>query len=158
MEDFNKLLNNSKKKLALADYMLTNTYEMLKEPKILLSILQNIDLAFMNSLRSILVFERIFKRVPVFGESYTSMSNIYLSKVQKRYKFDSKFIKNMNKIKEITESHISSQIEFERKEDFIIADDNYKLKKITKNEIILFLKCGKEFNQKITKILEDYND
>ena len=158
MDNFTIKLNHSKKRLSLADYMLTNTYSMLKEPKILVSVLENIFLAFNESLSSLLDFERAFKRVPSFGTSFESMSNVYISKVQNRYKLDKSFIKVMNEIKETIDYHKSSPVEFERKEKIVMANERYDLKTISKDKVYAYLMKAKEFAKKVETIQGEYND
>jgi hypothetical protein len=158
MENFERDFETAKKKIYLAEYMLTNTYALLKDPKLLLAILENIQMSLEFGLNAILGYERIFRRIPPFHNSLDSKINTFKLKVQKRLKFDDKCIKIILKISDILNEHKNSSVEFSRNKKYVIANDAYNLKTISVEDLKENINICKDFLNKINQILGDKND
>ena len=76
MEKFQELREISQKKILLADHILTQTYPLLKDPKLLIAAVDNIFLAYSNSMGALLHYERLFKRVPSFTDNFESKMRV----------------------------------------------------------------------------------
>ena len=57
MEKYEELRDMARKKIQIADHMLTMTYPMIKDPKLLLAVMENIFLALTNSIAASLLNE-----------------------------------------------------------------------------------------------------
>ncbi|MFT4326030.1 MAG: hypothetical protein ACMXYK_00850 [Candidatus Woesearchaeota archaeon] len=153
MEQYDDTLAIAKQKIFVSEYMLSNTYELLKDPKLLLAILDNVHTAYMETLKSLLGYERFFKRIPSYATSLESMINVYSLKVQKRYDLDKKYAISMMEIKEILDEHKDAAVEFSRKEKLVIANDSYTLKTISKESLKKTIETCKEFLKKTEGIV-----
>jgi len=72
MEQFQEAIQKANQKLKIADHMIFMTYPLVKDSKLLLSIIQNIFLALTNAMSSILYYERLFKKIPSFNDNFDS--------------------------------------------------------------------------------------
>lgn len=145
MEKFQEARHKARKRLKIADHMITMTYPLVKDSKLLLAVLENLFLALANSMASVLYYERLFKRIPPFHDTFESKFNMFRAKVVPRYKIDTKYVSMINEIKDIIVLHKKSPVEFTRKDKFVIASEGYKLKTISVSQIRQFIENSKKF-------------
>ncbi len=147
MEQFQVARDNAVRKLNIADHMLTMTYPLVQDPKLLLAVLENIFSAMENAMSSVLHYERLFKRIPQFQESFESKLTVFKSRVQPKYSINGEYIKILYELREIIVEHKHSPVEFARKDKFVICSDNYKMKAISVPEIKKYIAKAKTFIQ-----------
>jgi len=147
MEQFQVARDNAVRKLNIADHMLTMTYPLVQDPKLLLAVLKNIFSAMENAMSSVLHYERLFKRIPQFQESFESKLTLFKSRVQPKYSINGEYIKILYELREIIVEHKHSPVEFARKDKFVICSDNYKMKTISVPEIKNYIAKAKTFIQ-----------
>ena len=155
MEVYQRLREEAKKKLSLADHMLYVTYPLVKDPKLLLAVMENIFLALTHTLGSLLYYERMFKRVPPFFDTFESKYRVFSEKCVERYGIEQEYLNLLRNVKEILIAHKRSPIEFSRKDQFVICSDDYQLKVLKISEIKEILAKTKEFNTRIENILKE---
>lgn len=154
MERFQELMGVAKKKLQIADHMLTQTYPLVRDPRLLVTILENIFLALTNSMGSILYYERLFKRIPPFQDNFNSKFNMFRQKCTEKYKIDKVYLYLIEDVKNILYQHKKSPVEFSRKDSFVICSEDYKMKVVTVDEIRGYLNKTKLFIQGAYAILK----
>ena len=157
MEKYQELREKAKSTLNKADHMLTMTYPMLNEPKILISVNNNMLQAMEQAMTAILEYERLFKRIPAYHEDFISKANIFRDKIIPRHGIDPKYLKLMMDLREIMKAHEESPVEFTRKSKFVMADENYHLRTITATDLKKQLNKAKLFIDEAT-ILTREND
>ena len=155
MEKFQELQENAKKNYRIADHMLNVTYPLLKDTKLLLGVTENLFLALMNSMSSLLHYERIFKLVPHFQDNFESKFHIFCSRCTRRHNLDQDYPKLIQEMKEIILLHKKSPVTFRRKDRFIICTSKYQVKAITSHQLRNNLKKTKEFLNIITKLTKN---
>ncbi len=158
MEHFQELREIAKKKIIVADHMLTQTYPMVKEPKLLLAVLENIFLALANAMTSLLEYERLFKRIPAYQETFDSKLNIFRIRLVDKYKIDKKYVQMISDVKETILEHKKSPVEFARKDKLVICDDEYQMKSISLAGIKQNISDTKQFIDIIQKITSKNED
>ena len=152
--NYNEKLQNANKLLKTTEYLATTTYKLVKDPKILMNVLQKIYDAFDESIAALLYRDREVKLISHFHDSAQSRLNIFQQKCIKRYNLDKKIISTVNELKELIEEHKNSPMEFTRKKEFVICNDNFKFKKISVDTAKEFLDKAKNFVYKIEKIIQ----
>ncbi len=153
MEKFQELRDLSKKKLQLADHILTMTYPIVKDARLLLAVTENLFLSLTYSMSSILHYERLFKRVPPFPDNFNSKLDLFKSNCAQRYKIDPEHIKLIQNIKDIVVSHKKSPVEFQRKDRFVICSENYRIRSISEMELKNYISKAKSFIGNVTTIV-----
>lgn len=155
MESFEVKLKDAKDKIYVADHMLTNTYSLLKDPKILLAIIDNISLSFEGALSAFLEHERIFRRIPSYNQTPESELNFFLLKVKDKYDFDSDLVETYVKVRDILAAHKDSSMEFSREGSFVMANEEYDLTKISPEDIKKDIKSCKDFQAIVEKKIKE---
>ncbi|MEK6948822.1 MAG: hypothetical protein AABX34_01280 [Nanoarchaeota archaeon] len=157
MEKFNELMESAEKKLNFADYILSMTYPLVKDPKLLLSVAENMFLAFNYSLTSLLYYERHFKRIPPFQDNFSLKLQLFKDECAERYGIGNEQLKAMQELKEILIAHKKSPIEFPRKESFMIFNESYEAKTLTQDLLKDYIKKAKLFIKKLSTIIRKEN-
>ena len=153
MEKFQELRDSAGKKLQIVDYMLTMTYPLVRDPKLLLSVAENLFLAYSYSISSLLHYERLFKRIPPFQEDFSSKLDMFADRCLKKYSIDSENISIIRDLKEIIVAHRKSPVEFSRKDSFVICDGDYRLRTISPGIIKGYVEKAKLFIKKASSIV-----
>ena len=89
MDEFEALRETARKKVQMADHTLTRIFPSVKDPSLLVASLEHLFLALSSSLGALLAYERLFKRIPPFQDSFSSkfsnasfnLDNICLTKL-----------------------------------------------------------------------------
>ena len=145
MEQFQEDIAQARKKIYVADHMLSNAFNLLKDPKILLAILDNIHECFTKSLSGFLAHERLFKRIPAYSKNPESEMNLFKLKILKQYGFDQQVVKSFDKVRDLLIAHGKAPVEFTRKDNYVIASNKYDLKTISPELTKQFITDGKSF-------------
>jgi len=153
MEKFQELRDAASKKMHLADHMLTMTYPMVKDPKLLLSVIENLFLALTYGMSSLLHYERLFKRIPPFADNFAGKFELFKDKCLEKYNIDNEIVKIMQDTKEIIVAHKKSPMEFPRKETLVICNGDYRMKTISANMIKDYVEKAKLFIKNISTIV-----
>lgn len=153
MEKFQELRDAARKKLQLADHILTMTYPMVKDPHLLLSSVENLFLAFSYGMGSVLHYERTFKRIPPFPDDFASKFELFRDKCAKRYDIPEEHLKIIKGLREIIVAHKKSPVEFSRKENFVICAEDYRMRAISPDEVKGYIEKAKLFIKGVTTIV-----
>ena len=153
MEKFQEARDKAKRNIKIADHMLSVTYPLVKDPKLLLAIIENIFLSYTNSVAAILYYERLFKRIPPFQDTFESKLNMFRERCLLKYNIDKSYLTEIQDIKDIIIEHRKSPVEFKRKDQFVICSDNYRIKSISINDIKNYINKAKVFIEAMDNIV-----
>jgi len=153
MEKFQEAREKAKKNIKIADHMLFVTFPLVKDTKLLLAVIENIFLSYTNAIASILYFERVFKRIPPFYDTFESKLNMFREKCILRYKIDKSYLIEVQDIRDIILEHRKSPIEFKRGDRFVICSEHYRIKSISAGDIRKYLDKAKLFIEEMDNIV-----
>jgi len=153
MERFQEVREKANKHIHIADHLLSVTYPLIKDNKLLLAVIENIFLAYTNTIGSLLYFERTFKRIPPFQDNFESKFTMFRETCVLKYKIDKSYVSDIQDLKNIILAHKKSPVEFTRKDRFVICSDNYKLKTISIDELKKQIDKAKLFIQEMNNII-----
>lgn len=109
----------AKKYLKLADYLLIESYPFIKDSKLLLGTLLNLNHAYEN-----IIFEALSKKT-------TPLKTINAQWEQFKVKFENELsleeFESINKIKKLAQKHKDSDVEFTRNQNLIMSQKHYEL-------------------------------
>ena len=154
MEKYLEAKKKALKNLYIADHILTMTYPLIQDPKLLLAVCENIFLGLTNSIASLLYFERLYKRIPPFHDNFESKYNMFKMRCVERFNISKEYLKFILEIKEIIYENKKSPVTFSKKNKFVICSDNYKLKTLSLEELKQYLEKAKLFIHEICSIIE----
>ena len=146
MEKFQEARDKARRNLQIADHMTYMTYSMVKDPKLLVVVMENIFLALTNAMSSVLHYEKFFKRLDPFPENFEAKFLVFQNCALK-YKIDKSYLGLIREVKDFIYEHKRSSVEFVRKDRFVICTDNYQMKAISVDQIKGYIKQAKGFLQ-----------
>lgn len=156
MEHFQELRKQARDHILKADHMLIMTYPLLNEPKILVSVTNNLLKAIDYAMTSVLEYERLFKRIPSFAEdNFDSKFFVFRDKIMKRYSLNPEHIKLIINLKELVKAHSTSTMEFSRKGKFIICSDDYELRTLTSSDLKKYMTKAKVFIDDMYRLTQE---
>jgi len=150
MEDFQVARDKAKKHIQIADHMLTQTYPLVGDPKLLLAVINNLFLACSHSISAILHYERIFKRIPPFVDNFENKFSIFKARCLRRYSLDPEYVRLVQEIRSLIDERSSAPVEFARRDKFIICSENYRMRTITAESLRKHLEKAKLFVDDMT--------
>jgi len=153
MEKFQELKESAKKKITIADHMLTQTYPLVKDAKLLLAVLENVFLALSYSMSSVLHYDRLFKKINILPENFEAKFHVFKDKCVPRYKIDKEYLNLVREIKEIIIAHKKSPVEFVRNDRFVICSENYRMKTVSVDQLKKYIAKSKIFIQETSNIV-----
>lgn len=152
MEKFQELRESSKKKLQVADHMLSVTYPLLNDVKLLVSVMENTFLAYTNAMSSVLHYDRMFHKIPAFEDNFESKFNLFRQKSMIKHRFDKKYAEDMQNLKIMLLEHRKSPVEFSRKDKFVICSDKFDIKTISVKDMQRYINNCRLFIQDVNSI------
>tara|TARA_Y100000310_G_C20694493_1_gene824579 strand:+ start:1182 stop:1661 length:480 start_codon:yes stop_codon:yes gene_type:complete len=152
MRRIEELRITSKRNIQIADHMIYMTYNVVKDPKILLSIMDNIFLGFSKAMNAVLQAEYIYKKIPSIPKGFEAKSMLFRD-IALKYDINDEYLKAMREIKETIIDHKTSPVEFRRKDKFVICSGDYKMRTIDIDIIKKYIKLAKEFISKTDSII-----
>ncbi len=141
-------------KIKAADHMLTQTYPALKDSKILMSVLSNLIAGVEQTVTAILHYDRAFHKIPPFHDNFASKLHLFRNTSAGMHDI-ANFVPFIAKMNDYLERHKSSQVEFSRKDSFVMADDSYNLRAVTAKDLKKFLDEAKSLYMKAAQITSE---
>ncbi|MBI5389251.1 hypothetical protein HZB01_02625 [Candidatus Woesearchaeota archaeon] len=152
MEKFQESLEKAKRYHLIADHMLTQTYPLIEDPKLLMSVMENVFLAYANGMAALLYYDRLFKHIPPFNQDFDSKLFIFEQECLPRYKLSRNYLHQLREIRDAVLAHRKSPVEFRRKDVFVICTDAYDMQTITMDRIKTYLNKAALFLRDISSI------
>ena len=156
MEQFQILRDKAMQKIKVADHMLFMTYPLVKDPKLLLSIIENIFASLDFSMSALLHYEKLFKQIPPFHDTFPSRFEIFKDKMIPKHRLSPNYLKLIREVQGIILEHKKSPVEFARKDKFVICSPSYSLKTVDTNLVKKYIFETKVFANSINKIVSKH--
>jgi len=144
-KDFLIVLESAKNNIKIADHMVNITYKLVKDPKLFLVILERLDKALTFTMKSILFYERYYKKIPTFREDFNVMHDIFKARCLRRYNFNNDYILLIKEVNDVIKKHKQSPMEFKRDGKFVICSDDYKLNVVSDDSLKKKIEKAKAF-------------
>ncbi|MBN2454788.1 hypothetical protein JXB11_04555 [Candidatus Woesearchaeota archaeon] len=155
MEKFLEALAEAKKRLLTADHMVSFTYPVVRDSRLLISIVENIFLALASTLSSLLYYERAAKRIPPFHDNFESKFYMFKEEVSKAYNLQ-QYSTFLEEIRSLMLAHRESPVEFSRSENFVMCSENYSaLKTISIEKVQQYVRATKRFFSEAEDIIKN---
>lgn len=154
MEKFQEARDKALKNLKIADHMVSVTYPLLKDNRLLLAATENLFLSVSNAMNAILYYDRLFKRVPPFTDSFDVKFSLFKRKCAQRYHLKPTHAELIKEVRDILVYHRKSPVEFSRKDTFVICSSDYRLRTISQKDLKDYLGKAKVFIQLMLKIVQ----
>tara|TARA_Y100000031_G_C8201259_1_gene376300 strand:+ start:784 stop:1257 length:474 start_codon:yes stop_codon:yes gene_type:complete len=145
MEAVSQAQEKAKKQLQVADHMLTQTYPLVQDPKLLLSIVESLYASLQEAVAAMIAYEHYHKRLSSVPTNFEGQLNTFKLELANRYKIKADMINFVHTVKQSIKLHKESPVEFSRKNTFVMCTKDYKTKVLTVKELKGWVAKGKEF-------------
>ena len=173
----NSIKAQAENKLKIADHLLSTTYALVKDPKLLVSVIDALYTAMDLSINTILEFEmsEIAKKAlnnqaisghdqkHAFDKNFKTLDyktheklELFRRKIVTKYALDQDMVDFYAELKSTLDTHRKSDVEFTKKEKFVISDEEYNLKTLTYDDVKKKYKLARSYVDQIFKIIEKY--
>jgi len=152
--EFQTLRNQALEKLKIADHLVGTTYSLVKEPKLLVSVIENIYQAFDLTLSALLEYEKNFKSIPAYNQTFEDKMEIFRRKIVTKYGISNDVTIFILDLKKTLDEHKKSNVEFTKKETFVITDNDYNLTTLKIEDVKKTLVKAKHHIEELLKIIK----
>lgn len=138
----------AKRSLAIAEHLLTTSYPALQDPKILISVLTNIQAGINQAITEALQKAREQKDIPAYSDTYNGKLNAFRMHLAKQYNISKVDLMMITEIHETLLQAKQAPTTFRRKQEFIIADQDFNLTALTQEKAHTYLRRAKTLIKK----------
>ena len=153
MEEFELSKTAAIKHMKVADHILTMTYPLVQDPKLLKLVLKNIYLSLQNVMVALLHYERLQKRSIVIKNDFNYLVECVKPYLRK-HNVSTEYVNFLNELNELMKKQEQADVEFIRKEKFVFTGRNYKLNTVTKKEMKDYIIKGKLFMRQVLDVIK----
>jgi len=154
MESFQALSIQAVEKLKVADHLAGTTYSLVKEPKLLVSVIENIFSAFELSMNALFDHEKNSMHIPEQNSSFESRMDLFRRKIATKYDIGNDVLDFIIGLKKTLDEHKKSSVEFSKKNTLVISDNDYNLTTLNIDDIKKLLSQAKRHLEKLLNILK----
>ncbi len=148
-KEYKECIEGAEEDIEVADHLLTQTYPLLKDSKLLLTVLSKINSAIEKTIEGAVVYERTYKRIPVFHNSVKARQRVFEEFITERYGISKRMVKTIETINRLSNAHRESPFEVSFKEDFVIFSDDFDIKKLSPDLLGSFLNDAGELLERV---------
>jgi hypothetical protein len=156
MERFQEELEAGRRQLMTADHLVSTTYPLVKDSRLLLTALENLFAAAKSLMASLLHYEETFKRIPHFREDYDSMTYWFRSRCIQRYNLSREYGVSIDELKVLADNHRTSSVEFSRNDGLVMFSDVYSFRKITPAQLKAYVGIMKRMLMDVNGVVSRY--
>ncbi|MBR9693204.1 hypothetical protein GOV07_04745 [Candidatus Woesearchaeota archaeon] len=145
MDSFIAASDVARKKTRVADHILTQTYPLVKDPKLLIAVLQNLYDAVGMGIEALLEYEASRDRLPTLPETFDARLVLFRQHLVPRYDMPAEFLRFVGELRETINEHRKSPVEFIRRGEFVICDEGYRIRTLNTEQLKRYLLKTKAF-------------
>lgn len=136
------MLDEAARRIRIADHMLTMTYPLVKDPKLLIAVLSNLVKSMESSMNEILTRDNI-------PHSNTSQGRLaaYKQYIARKYNIPAETLRAYEEMCATLTEHKESPVTFRRNEKFVICNEGYKLRTLSPATAKKYVALAKTFQQ-----------
>lgn len=153
MGDVFDLLERANKALRVADHLAYVTYPLIKDTKLVMTILENINNALRLSTEAVVEYDRVFKRISEKPEDFPSLFETFKMSSVPRYNIEREHVALIGEVAGIMEQRKKSPIEFVRRDKIVICTDKFRTKTVDYDRIKDYLNKSKKLMLKINHVV-----
>jgi len=152
MDEVLKLVSQAKRMYDTADHLTYVTFPVVNEIKLLATITENLHTALVHGMNAILMYDRMYKRIPPLNSDFNSRFEVFKTKCVPRYNIDRSVVLLLQDLREIIEKRKESPMEFQRKDKFVICSHDYRMKTLSLSKVKEYLNQSKPFFSRLDTI------
>jgi len=150
--DYQSLRSQADQKIKVADHLLSTTYSIVKEPKLLVSVIENLHYSLDFAMIALLEHEKESGYIGDFGKTFESRLEMFRRKIMPRHELGPEIMDFMIELKNTLDEHKKSSVEFTKKEKLVISDNDYNLRTLTAEDVKKKLALAKKYVQDLNDL------
>lgn len=154
MKKYEELLNKANKEIEVSDHLLYKTFSLIKDTKFLIAITKHVIDSSKFCLEGLLEYEKYWKRIGAYPDSYGFQINIFERKLRNKYKLDPKYTKLMTRLLELEVYIKESPIRFKRKDKYVLSTEDYKTRTLDIDKVKRYIHLVKNFINDVNDLIE----
>jgi hypothetical protein len=149
MESPENLVNEAVKEAKISDYIVSITNKLIKDKKIILSILIHLKKSVSFSVNAFLINEKINGKMHnVFSDEYLSLNYLF-DTYSNKLGIDNNLKESFAKIYDSIKAYDMRGIILEKNNNYTFISEDYKLISMTFDDVKRFIKKADDFSRKI---------
>jgi hypothetical protein len=133
----------ARRKLGVADHIVTHTYPLVKDPKLLIAALQNVHDAVDAGLQAML--QATPKKLPPIPDRFEARLTAFQLHLVPSVRPPAGFFRFVGELEETLREHRSSPVEFVRRSALIICDKGYRVRMLTAEQMRRYVAHAEAF-------------
>ncbi|MBM3200375.1 hypothetical protein FJZ53_05535 [Candidatus Woesearchaeota archaeon] len=154
MENILVLVDKANKSCQIADHFACRVYPILKEPKLVMTIAENLYNAFVYGMDAFLAYEHMYKRIDNPPADFKSRFDVFKSEIAPRYGISKEQLLLISDLKRVIDYRRKSPVEFVRSNKIIICSDDYRMITMNYDKVKDFLEKSKPFFTRMNSIFK----
>jgi hypothetical protein len=155
MDEVRQLLNKANQYFQTADHLCHVTYPLVNDPKLLMIITENLFKAIEHGLSALLYNESMYNRITSYPEDFTGKLDVFRLNCAERYGFSSESSVLIREVRDLVLDRKEAPVEFSRRDKFIIASENYKLKALGLSTVKRYITQTKTFMERLNEVFNN---
>jgi hypothetical protein len=153
MEMVYALLERANKSLKTADHLAYVTYPLLKDTKLVILILENVNNALTLSVEAMIEYDRMFKRIMNIPSDFQSRLELFKRNSAPRYNIDREHIMLISEINHIMETRKKGTMSFMKDDRLVVCGTDFRTKTVDYEKTKDYVNRSKAYMAKINNIL-----
>lgn len=145
MEEYKTLIEDAYKEAKLADYMAYVTSKLVKDKKILISVLDHMNKSFTYSIKAFLSRERFYRRVPPLPSEAHLLIELFFEHCAENLNVEKNLKTIMLKINKAVNAYNDRGMLLERPSKYVFVGSDYELIDLKVDEVKIWLKQNIKF-------------
>ena len=140
----------AEQKLRAADHLLSTTYALVKEPKLLVSVVEHLVQSIDAAIHAVLIHEQL--GIKIDGPLEYKL-DLYRRKIASKHGNDAGLIEFAMTLHALVEERKKSMVEFKRKEQWIVSDKDFHLQSFNEQDVKNYVKKTKQYVAQLLLLL-----
>jgi len=154
MEHFRQLVAEANKAFQTADHLAFVTYPFVNDVKILMIIAENLQKALLRGMEALLYYDALYKRISPYPKEFRNQFDIFRNHTARRYNIPNDQLMLIAEVNDVVNNRNKSKVEFARRDQFVIATSDYRVKTINIEKIKNYINLTKRFIGKVNEVQE----
>lgn len=135
-------MHEAARRIQVADHMLTMTYPLVKDPKLLIAVLNNLVKSMDTNMAAALRRENI-----PFNDTEQGRLAAYKRFLSRKLDTPPETLRAFEEMQATLKEHSESPVAFRRQEKFVICNEGYKLRTLTPETTKKYITLAKKFHE-----------
>lgn len=135
-------MHEAARRIQVADHMLTMTYPLVKDPKLLIAVLNNLVKSMDTNMTAALRRENI-----AFNDTEQGRLAAYKRFLARKLQTPPETLRAFEEMQATLNEHAASPVAFRRQEKFVICNEGYKLRTLTPETTKKYIMLAKKFHE-----------